>query len=44
MLRLRQFNKIMKEENITAVFHGCLNLPNLEKLKMVEMINKNFDS
>jgi len=32
------------EENITVVFHGFLNLPNLEKLKMVEMINDYFDS
>ncbi len=32
------------EENITIVFHGFLNLPNLEKLKMVEMINDYFDS
>lgn len=32
------------EENITVVFHGFLNLPNLEKLKMVEMINEYFDS
>ncbi len=33
-----------EEENITVVFHGFLNLPNLEKLKMVEMINDYFDS
>jgi hypothetical protein len=32
------------EENITVVFHGFLNLPNLEKLKLVEMINEYFDS
>lgn len=32
------------EENITVVFHGFLNLPNLEKLKVVEMINDYFDS
>jgi hypothetical protein len=32
------------EENITIVFHGFLNLPNLEKLKVVEMINEYFDS
>jgi len=32
------------EENTTIVFHGFLNLPNLEKLKMVEMINDYFDS
>lgn len=32
------------EENITVIFHGFLNLPNLEKLKVVEMINDYFDS
>ena len=32
------------EENITVVFHGFLNLQNLQKLKMVEMINEYFDS
>lgn len=32
------------EENITVVFQGFLNLPNLEKLKLVEMINDCFDS
>ncbi len=32
------------EENVTVVFHGFLNLPNLEKLKVVEMINDYFDS
>lgn len=32
------------EENMTVVFHGFLNLPNLEKLKVVEMINEYFDS
>ncbi len=32
------------KENITVVFHGFLNLPNLEKLEMVEMINEYFDS
>ena len=31
------------EENITVVFHGFLNLPNLEKLKLVEAINEYFD-
>lgn len=31
-------------ENITLVFHGFLNLPNLEKLKLVEAINDYFDS
>ena len=31
-------------ENITVVFHGFLNLTNLEKLKMVEAINEYFDS
>lgn len=32
------------DENITLVFHGFLNLTNLEKLKMVEKINDYFDS
>ncbi len=32
------------KENITVVFHGFLNLPNLKKLEMVEMINEYFDS
>jgi len=31
-------------ENLTIVFRGFLNLPNLEKLKMTEMINEYFDS
>ena len=31
-------------ENVTVVFHGFLNLTNLEKLKMVEAINEYFDS
>ncbi len=32
------------EENITIVFHGFLNLTNLEKLKLTEQINNYFDS
>ena len=32
------------EEDITIVFHGFLNLPNLDKLKVVEAINEYFDS
>lgn len=32
------------EENITIVFHGFLNLTNLEKLKLTEEINNYFDS
>lgn len=32
------------EENITIVFHGFLNLTNLEKLKLTEAINDYFDS
>ena len=32
------------EENITVVFHGFLNLTNLEKLKLTEEINNYFDS
>jgi len=31
-------------ENVTVVFHGFLNLANLEKLQMVEAINEYFDS
>lgn len=31
-------------EDITVVFHGFLNLPNLEKLKLVEAMNDYFDS
>ena len=31
-------------ENITLVFHGFLNLTNLEKLKLVEEMNNYFDS
>jgi hypothetical protein len=31
-------------ENVTVVFHGFLNLPNLEKLELVESINEYFDS
>ena len=31
-------------ENVALVFHGFLNLTNLEKLKMVEEINHYFDS
>ncbi len=32
------------KENITMLFDGFLNLPNLEKLKLVEAINDYFDS
>lgn len=31
-------------EDVTVVFHGFLNLTNLEKLKLVESINEYFDS
>ena len=31
-------------EDATVVFHGFLNLPNLEKLTVVEAINEYFDS
>jgi hypothetical protein len=31
-------------ENVTIVFHGFLNLKNLEKLKLTEEINRYFDS
>ncbi len=32
------------EENVTVVFHGFLNLPHLQKLKLVEAMNDYFDS
>ncbi|HRA41852.1 MAG TPA: hypothetical protein PK108_15035 [Pyrinomonadaceae bacterium] len=31
-------------DNAVVVFHGFLNLPNLEKLSIVEAINEYFDS
>ena len=31
-------------ENVTLVLHGFLNLPNLDKLQLVEAINEYFDS
>ena len=31
-------------DNVTLVFHGFLNLQNLEKLQLVEAINEYFDS
>jgi len=31
-------------EDATVVFHGFLNLPNLQKLSLVEAINEYFDS
>lgn len=34
----------MSEENVTIVFHGFLNLSNLEKLKLTEKINEYLDS
>jgi hypothetical protein len=34
----------VSEENVTLVFHGFLNLTNLEKLKLTEKINNYFDS
>jgi hypothetical protein len=34
----------MNEENVTIVFHGFLNLTNLEKLKLTEEINNYLDS
>jgi hypothetical protein len=34
----------MNEENVTIVFHGFLNLTNLEKLKLTEEINHYLDS
>jgi hypothetical protein len=38
------FIETAMNENLTVVFHGFLNLPNLEKLQMVEAINEYFDS
>lgn len=32
------------QQDTTIVFHGFLNLPNLEKLQLVEAINEYFDS
>ncbi|MCY7348968.1 MAG: hypothetical protein LH614_22490 [Pyrinomonadaceae bacterium] len=32
------------KEDTTMVFQGFLNLPNLDKLKLVEAINEYFDS
>ena len=37
-------SQTIMEENITVVFHGFLNLTNLEKLKLTEEINNYFDS
>lgn len=37
-------NQQIMKEDITVVFRGFLNLPNLEKLKLVEAINEYFDS
>lgn len=34
----------MNDENVTVVFHGFLNLSNLEKLKLTEKINEYLDS
>jgi hypothetical protein len=31
-------------DNVAIVFHGFLNLPNLEKLQLVEAVNEYFDS
>ncbi|MEO8650542.1 MAG: hypothetical protein ABI539_15370 [Acidobacteriota bacterium] len=31
-------------DDTAIVFHGFLNLPNLDKLKLVEAINEYFDS
>lgn len=31
-------------ENVTLVFHGFMNLANLDKLALVEAINEYFDS
>jgi hypothetical protein len=36
--------EIAMTEDATVVFHGFLNLPNLEKLTVIEAINEYFDS
>ena len=35
---------MMMNENVTLIFNGFLQLPNLEKLALVEAINEYFDS
>ncbi|MBX3243069.1 MAG: hypothetical protein KF685_01215 [Acidobacteria bacterium] len=35
---------MINDNNITVLFNGFLQLPNLEKLKMVNAINEYFDS
>ena len=42
-MTLKNTIKVMNEA-VTIVFHGFLNLTNLEKLKLVESINEYFDS
>ena len=37
-------NKGIMEDNVALVFHGFLNLPNLEKLKLTQEINRYFDA
>lgn len=37
-------NVEIMEDNVTLVFHGFLNLPNLEKLKLTQEINRYFDA
>lgn len=32
------------EDNVALVFHGFLSLPNLEKLKLTQEINRYFDA
>jgi hypothetical protein len=32
------------KDDLAVVFHGFLNLPNLEKLKLVEIMNDYFDN
>jgi hypothetical protein len=40
---IREETNLMSD-NVTLVFHGFLNLTNLEKLAMVKEINNYFDS
>ncbi len=37
-------NVVIMDDNVALVFHGFLNLPNLEKLKLTQEINRYFDA
>jgi len=42
--RDRQVIMRAMKDDLTMVFHGFLNLPNLDKLKLVEIMNDYFDN